>query len=982
VNAHIWAEAGLVLLGAAVIVHAQPVPVSKKIAELSLTNGDRLLAMSASGRTAYLVSRSQTPNQGKGQSFRAASGVDGHPGTCLDNVEDPECEGEGPGGNQTELAIAVDPTGMHIVVGFNDSRGFDLNPIRVSGYAWSDNGGLTFTDGGPLPSAPAGSLGTLLLPQVFGDPDVKYVPGGAGCQFIYSSILARGVGPAPNYTGVAQTMAVHRSTDCGHTWQGPFEVTAATNPHGLLAGTNAGDDADKEFIDVDPETGRVLMAWTNFTATAFHPSGTEIRTAFSDNIMSATPPTWSAGVVVNSGINGVSQAAMPRFAGNGSKAVYLVYGVATAQGNNVAFSRSTDNGLTWSVPANIQLFSFILMDQVLGNDRSHNMPALAVDNSPGPYKGYLYVVCANNNSFDGSDIMFWRSTDRGTTWSPGRLINASSGNDRPQWYPTLAVDQTTGRVNLLYDDQGAASSGDEMQMTWQFSDDGGSTLSKPSYILRKPFHAGYGNDTGQPNLGDYNMIAARNGIAYAAFSTNPDFARFSDVDPGTGRFPYPSFLPGPNPIGFAKLSDGKATLQLGAVTFTDSGGNGHADAGDQIRLKFPLRNFVTNPPLPVTSITADLTTSTPDVTVLAPTRTYPDIIAGATAANTSEFIVRIAPTFTPGARIAFDLAVTALQGTTTLRYYLETGTPVAVSTLISENFNGVAPGALPAGWSSVHTAGTKTVGWTTTNSFCGATSNGFFHRNGADDGTLREGGLAPIVTVPPTALYVTLDFDLCYATEHEPSLRYWAWDGALLRVTDFTSGVITLAEASADYIKTGSILHYPRHLPRSNDTSYFQDMSVWAGDSGNAFVRVATKFSGMEGRSVQPRWDYTQDSVGTCLDVPPFRTSCGVMVDNVVMTAWGVTSNELLSLTLRPVAGSPGKFTATLESQAVAPPGGITAALASSTPTQTTMPASVTIPAGRTTAPPFTVTITAQGTLVTITATTPSNSRSAGVLVP
>ena len=88
---------------------------------------------------------------------------------------------------------------MHVVVGFNDSRGFDLNPIRVSGYAWSDNGGLTFTDGGPLPSAPAGSLGTVLLPQVFGDPDVKYVPGGAGCQFIYSSILARGSGPAQLY---------------------------------------------------------------------------------------------------------------------------------------------------------------------------------------------------------------------------------------------------------------------------------------------------------------------------------------------------------------------------------------------------------------------------------------------------------------------------------------------------------------------------------------------------------------------------------------------------------------------------------------------------------------------------------------------------------------------------------------------------------------------------------------------------------------
>ena len=104
-------------------------------------------------------------------------------------------------GGQAEFTIAVDVTGNNVVAGFNDTRGFSLNPISVSGYAYSSNGGTTFTDGGTLPAVTVGHVGATNYPQVFGDPDIKYVPGGAGCQFIYSSIAVVGLGAAPNYTG-------------------------------------------------------------------------------------------------------------------------------------------------------------------------------------------------------------------------------------------------------------------------------------------------------------------------------------------------------------------------------------------------------------------------------------------------------------------------------------------------------------------------------------------------------------------------------------------------------------------------------------------------------------------------------------------------------------------------------------------------------------------------------------------------------------
>src|SRR5262249_13058829 len=128
----------------------------------------------------------------------------------------------GPGNAQSEVSIAIDPTGTHVVIGFNDFRGANLNPVTFSGFAYSDDGGVTWVDGGQLPVTSNGQLSNgTQLPQVSGDPDVKNV---GGCNFIYSSILVKGyTGTAPNFTGVAQTMSIHRSVDCGHTWTGPFE---------------------------------------------------------------------------------------------------------------------------------------------------------------------------------------------------------------------------------------------------------------------------------------------------------------------------------------------------------------------------------------------------------------------------------------------------------------------------------------------------------------------------------------------------------------------------------------------------------------------------------------------------------------------------------------------------------------------------------------------------------------------------------------
>lgn len=440
--------------------------------------------------------------------------------SCVNTPDD--CEdgfSEGPAGGQAETSIAVDSTGQHIVVGFNDTRGFSLNPISVSGFMYSDDGGKTFVDGGQLPTPGNQDIGGSLFPAVFGDPDVKYL---GDCNFVYSSILLRKFSDVD----VVQTLGVHVSRDCGHSWKGPYEVTPASNPNGGVEAGTPFDAADKEFIDVDPETKRVIVSWSNFTP--FAPGGVEISSTFTNNILAPNGPTWAPRRVIASREED-GQSSVPRFAANSQNSYIVWRTFPVLFGNNIGFSRSTDNGVTWSAPVDITS-TFFTMDQVLGNDRVNTSPSMAVDNSGGPFAGNIYVVYANNNSRDGADVAFQRSTDNGATFSAALLLNLRPGNDRAQWFPWVTVDKNTGRVYVFYYDQGVAKSGDLTRVSFTFSDDGGVTWKRQRPLSEDNFHAGWGNDTGQPNLGDYNQGVAQGGELFAVWA-GTHLVGFADGQP-------------------------------------------------------------------------------------------------------------------------------------------------------------------------------------------------------------------------------------------------------------------------------------------------------------------------------------------------------------------------------------------------------------------------------------------------------------------
>jgi hypothetical protein len=141
---------------------------------------------------------------------------------------------------QSETAIAV--AGSNVVVGFNDSQtgllvltaGADL-----SGYAYSRDGGRTFTDGGALPNVPAQNN--------FGDPWLATDRSGA----IYYSTLSFDAFNFNLGVGVA------KSTDGGKTWSQP--VIASPQGQFFYMG-------DKEAMTTGPDPyvssrDNIYVAW-------------------------------------------------------------------------------------------------------------------------------------------------------------------------------------------------------------------------------------------------------------------------------------------------------------------------------------------------------------------------------------------------------------------------------------------------------------------------------------------------------------------------------------------------------------------------------------------------------------------------------------------------------------------------------------------------------------------------------------------------
>jgi hypothetical protein len=142
------------------------------------------------------------------------------------------------------------------------------------------------------------------------------------------------------------------------------------------------------------------------------------------------------------------------------------------------FSKSSDGGNTWSKPtltATVALGGADLVGPI-------ETPAIAADNSDGPYAGNLYVVMYNwTGTF--TQVQVVRSIDGGDTWS--KPVPVAPGITHNQFLPWIAV-SPTGLVGASWLDTRNDPLGVNFQAFAGISSDGGQSF-EPNVQLTSEF---------------------------------------------------------------------------------------------------------------------------------------------------------------------------------------------------------------------------------------------------------------------------------------------------------------------------------------------------------------------------------------------------------------------------------------------------------------------------------------------------------------
>jgi hypothetical protein len=142
---------------------------------------------------------------------------------------------------------------------------------------------------------------------------------------------------------------------------------------------------------------------------------------------------------------------------------------------------------------------------------------LAVDRSGTTTNDNVYMLASVQPSgfTNGSDVMFVRSTDGGSTFSAPRRINDDPVNHAKwHWFGTLSV-APSGRIDGVWYDTRNAPNNVTSQLFYSYSSDGGNTWS-PNVAVSNPFNPfiGYPN---QSKIGDYITVVSDDAGANVAY---------------------------------------------------------------------------------------------------------------------------------------------------------------------------------------------------------------------------------------------------------------------------------------------------------------------------------------------------------------------------------------------------------------------------------------------------------------------------------
>jgi hypothetical protein len=394
-----------------------------------------------------------------------------------------------------EPHIAVNPQNpMNLVAGSNDYS--SPKSDAWVGYYWSFDGGKRWEQN-LVPGYPSGPVSALTGFEAAGDPVVAAGPDG---EFYMAGIAFKRTAPS---AGRASSVWVAKSTDGGRTF-GQVTMVAQSLTQGTFH--------DKEWIAVDqtdgPGRGNVYCVWA-----MFQPYGSQMVFARSTD----GGRTFSKPPRILSDLPGLEfQLQGAQIVVDNSGTIHITW--IDFQGGQHRYVRSTDQGQSFSDPVDIGSVTEIEYQLPNGGYRTPTLPALAIDNTGGPYDGSLYLTWNDMRNGD-ADVLMIYSHDDGSTWSDAIRVNddtEDSGAD--QFFPSICV-AGNGTVCISFYDRRDDPNNTLLMVYHAQSIDGGDTFLPNIPITDVQFDGNAaggrrkgGVFSGTPFMGDYTGSAACDGF--------------------------------------------------------------------------------------------------------------------------------------------------------------------------------------------------------------------------------------------------------------------------------------------------------------------------------------------------------------------------------------------------------------------------------------------------------------------------------------
>ncbi|MBI5661098.1 MAG: T9SS type A sorting domain-containing protein [Ignavibacterium album] len=343
--------------------------------------------------------------------------------------------------NQSEVFITAHPTNPDVL--FASANTIVFVPFFVSeGIYVTTNGGNNW-------------FGS----DTCNGPNISFHQGDPGVSIDrYGRFILTRLGKQPFY-GIYS----HYSTDNGINWSPQKTITS----EGEFEKASIVSDNNP----TSPYYGRTYATWVKLSGTF------PVEFSFTDDISQS----WNQILTINS-FTQRSSGADIEIGNNGEVfiAYALVSDISPFNETAISFAKSIDGGTTWSVMNNV--FPINGINGTLpqkSNIRVNGLPRIAVDKSNSSNRGTIYIVTTQKNlapAGSDPDIILYKSTDNGLSWSGGIRVNQDAlNNGKTQYFPAIDVDQYGGINIIYYDDR--TTTNDSASVFLSRSTDGGLTWS-------------------------------------------------------------------------------------------------------------------------------------------------------------------------------------------------------------------------------------------------------------------------------------------------------------------------------------------------------------------------------------------------------------------------------------------------------------------------------------------------------------------------